>query len=307
MIADALGLTPQIGLAGALLGGVLSLISPCSALLLPSFFAYAFNRVGTLVVRTLVFYAGLMAVLVPLGAGVGAIGSLLTVHRSTVTMVGGIVVIALGVMVAIGGGFRIPGVSGALGRLRVGSLATVFALGALYGLAGFCAGPLLGGVLTVAAAGGSPAYGGLLMGVYALGMAAPLFVLALAWDRFHLGQRSWLRGRQFHVGRFRLHTTSLVSGLLFVAIGLLFVTTSGTANIGVPMGVDTQYTLQVWLQGVTSHLTDLSVLFGVALAILLGFVAHILLRSRRTSRPASRHGSGADRQASPHGQRVDSR
>ncbi len=33
----------QIGLLGAFLGGVLALLSPCSALLLPSFFAYAFT------------------------------------------------------------------------------------------------------------------------------------------------------------------------------------------------------------------------------------------------------------------------
>lgn len=31
-----------IGLFGALAAGVLSLLSPCSALLLPAFFAYAF-------------------------------------------------------------------------------------------------------------------------------------------------------------------------------------------------------------------------------------------------------------------------
>ena len=37
--------------------------------------------------------------------------------------------------------------------------------------------------------------GGVLLVVYALGMAAPMFVLALLWDRFDLGRRRWLRGR----------------------------------------------------------------------------------------------------------------
>ncbi|WP_009945137.1 hypothetical protein [Saccharopolyspora erythraea] len=36
----------EIGLVGAFLGGLLSLLSPCSALLLPSFFAYAFNGIA---------------------------------------------------------------------------------------------------------------------------------------------------------------------------------------------------------------------------------------------------------------------
>ncbi len=42
----------------AFAGGVLSLLSPCSALLLPAFFAYAFPSRGQLVLRTGVFYLG---------------------------------------------------------------------------------------------------------------------------------------------------------------------------------------------------------------------------------------------------------
>lgn len=68
--------------------------------------------------------------------------------------------------------------------MRPVSLASVFALGAVYGLAGFCAGPVLGGIPTVAAIGGDPWYGSTLLAAYALGMALPLFVLALLWDRF---------------------------------------------------------------------------------------------------------------------------
>lgn len=58
-----------VGLLTALLGGLLSLVSPCAALLLPSFFAYAFDRVGTLIGRTLTFLTGLLVVLVPWGPG----------------------------------------------------------------------------------------------------------------------------------------------------------------------------------------------------------------------------------------------
>ena len=79
----------QIGLLGAFLGGLLALLSPCSALLLPSFFAYAFDGAGKLAGRTGIFYLGLAAVLVPLGAGVGAIGSAITRYREVTTMIGG--------------------------------------------------------------------------------------------------------------------------------------------------------------------------------------------------------------------------
>ena len=79
-----------VGLVGAFLGGVASLVSPCSALLLPSFFAYAFDRVRLLMQRTVVFWLGLCLILVPLGAGVAAVGAALTRYRTEVTMVDGL-------------------------------------------------------------------------------------------------------------------------------------------------------------------------------------------------------------------------
>lgn len=49
-------MTAQNGLLGAFPGGLRSLISPCLAFLLPSFFADAFDRASTLLLRTTVFY-----------------------------------------------------------------------------------------------------------------------------------------------------------------------------------------------------------------------------------------------------------
>ncbi|HSL37639.1 MAG TPA: cytochrome c biogenesis protein CcdA, partial [Arthrobacter sp.] len=65
----------DIGYAGAFLGGVLTLLSPCSALLLPAFFAYAFSTKSRLVARTGLFYLGLLSTLVPLGIFAGVLGS----------------------------------------------------------------------------------------------------------------------------------------------------------------------------------------------------------------------------------------
>jgi cytochrome c biogenesis protein CcdA len=50
----------------AFLGGALSLLSPCSALLLPAFsIAYAFGRREELVKKTALFYLGLAALWLP--------------------------------------------------------------------------------------------------------------------------------------------------------------------------------------------------------------------------------------------------
>ena len=62
-------------------------------------------------------------------------------------------------------------------------------------------------------------------------MTVPAFVLAALWVRFDLGRRRWLRGREFRVGPLRLHTTSTISGLLFVGIGVLFLVADGTAGL----------------------------------------------------------------------------
>lgn len=270
----------QIGLLGAFLGGVLSLLSPCSALLLPSFFAYAFDHVGKLVARTGVFFLGLAVVLVPLGAGVGALGSALTEYRAVATTIGGVVLILLGAATILGRGFALASAQRASASIKIAGNASVFALGAVYGLAGFCSGPLLGSVLTVAMAGGQATYGGILMGVYALGMTVPLFVLALLWDRFDLGNKRWLRGRLITIGPLHTHTTSLISGLMFMGIGVLFLLTDGTANLGGLMGVDAQFDLQVWLGRIAAFASDALVLMVLALlaAIALSFRA---LRRRR--------------------------
>lgn len=278
----------DIGLAGAFFGGLFSLISPCAALLLPSFFAYAFTSRRQLVARTALFYLGLAAILVPLGAGVGALGSLLTQHRTTVTMVGGIVIVALGIVIIVGGGFQLPHIAQWLARLRIDGILSVILLGALYGLAGFCAGPLLGAVLTVAAAGGSPTYGGLLMGIYALGMAAPLLVLALVWDHWKLSERSWLRGRHWQWGPVRVHSTSLIGGLVFIAIGVLFVSTAGTASLGGIVSTHTEFELQTWIFGLADTITDLHVLLIVAVIVLLVLLVRMWLRTRQGAAVSSR-------------------
>lgn len=268
----------EIGLLGALFGGILSLVSPCSALLLPSFFAYAFDRVGRLAARTGLFYLGLATILVPLGAGVGALGSLLTEYRGVATTIGGVVLIVLGLAAIFGKGFAFTPAQRASSRIRISSNVSVYLLGTVYGLAGFCSGPLLGAVLTVAMTEGQSAYGAVLMAVYAAGMALPLFLIAMLWDRFKLGNRSWLRGREITLGPLRTHTTSLVSGLLFIGIGILFLVTDGTANLGGLVGVDTEYGFQENLSSISDAISDTTMILVVLLIVVAALLARIVWR-----------------------------
>ncbi|MET1018427.1 MAG: cytochrome c biogenesis protein CcdA, partial [Microterricola sp.] len=81
----------DIGYLGALLGGVLSLLSPCSVMLLPAFFAYAFTDPATLVARTGLFYLGLVTTLVPLGVLAGAVGAFLLANQGLLVTIAALV------------------------------------------------------------------------------------------------------------------------------------------------------------------------------------------------------------------------
>lgn len=255
----------DIGYPAALLGGLLALLSPCSALLLPAFFAYSVDSAGRLLARTGVFYAGLATTLVPLGAAGSFAGRLFYGHRDLLVALGGWLIIALGLAQILGLGFASRRIAALSGRIRPTTALSVYALGLVYGLAGFCAGPILGSVLTVAALGGNPVYGGLLLAVYALGMAVPLFLLALLWARFDLGGRRWLRGRAFRLGRFELHTTSLLSGLFFIVLGAVFLAFDGTTALPGLLSVDDSFAAEQWARGVGEAVPDWALLGGVAL------------------------------------------
>jgi hypothetical protein len=120
-----------------------------------------------------------------------------------------------------------------------------------------------------------------LLAVYAVGMAVPLFVLALLWQRFDLGQRRWLRGREYRLGPLRLHTTSTISGLLFVAVGVLFLVFDGTAGL---VGADPATAAGAENRAIAlgDSVPDLAALAVVA-ALVLGVVGWRLARARRSS------------------------
>jgi cytochrome c biogenesis protein CcdA len=175
------------------------------------------------------FLLGLCTVLLPLGLVASLAGSLFIAQRQVTILAAGLVLIALGALQTFGVSVpRFPRVMvDRLHGLSRGS--ATYATGIVYGMTGFCSGPLLGGVLTIAAAGQNLLLGALLLLVYALGMVTPLLLLSAVWDRFDLGHRRWLRGRGIRFGPIWVHSNNLLAGGLFVLLGASFIASQGGA------------------------------------------------------------------------------
>ena len=110
----------DISLISAFIGGVLALLSPCAALLLPAFFGSTVGAGSRLILHGLIFYVGMLIVLIPLGMGAGTLGALFTSHREAIVLVASVILIVLGIVQFFGFGFdpakMLPGADAARQR-----------------------------------------------------------------------------------------------------------------------------------------------------------------------------------------------
>jgi cytochrome c-type biogenesis protein len=210
--------------------GFVSFASPCVLPLVPGYLSYMSGvsgrdlehdggrRAGRVVLACALFVLGFSLVFVVLGAALGALTSWLLANRGVVTRVAGVLVIAMGLVLA---GVVRPAILYRERRIQANrmpaGLAGALPLGMVFGLGWTpCIGPTLGAVLGLAAAGGGGARrGAALLFVYSLGLGVPFLIAALGF-RHALGRFPALRRR------FRLF--ELAGGGLLVVIGLLLVT-----------------------------------------------------------------------------------
>lgn len=266
----------SVNFATAYIGGVLTLLAPCSAMLLPAFFAYAFDSSAKLLSRTLVFYLGLVSALIPLGATAGAIGAIFRSYVNLIALIVGILIILIGFMQIFA--VKIP--MSSLGRFankksnNTTSVLGVFLLGFSYAVAGGgCSGPILGAVLATTIVSGSAVVGVVTMIIYALGMLTPIVVLALCWDVFRVGERKFLQpkpvtflGRKTTVG-------SIISGVVFIVLGVAFIffPSLQTSLISAEHYSEIEYSVSQLTSGISN-------IFFVAIALVLVVLFVFLFR-----------------------------
>jgi cytochrome c-type biogenesis protein len=211
----------------AFVAGILSFLSPCVLPLVPGYVSLmsgvSIDRLkegGTgastrsaVIINSLAFNAGLSLIFVALGATAGLIGSSI-LSNPWVRIVGGVIIIAFGLQLI--GLLKISTLykdtrffsdekpRGPLGSLTLG---IAFAAGWTP-----CIGPILGGIIGLAATSGGWRSGLILSAFYSAGLAVPFLLTGLGINQF----------LSFY-GKFRkhLHKVEVVSGVVLIAVGLL--------------------------------------------------------------------------------------
>jgi cytochrome c-type biogenesis protein len=225
----------------AFLAGLASFLSPCVLPLVPGYLSYMSglsakgdargkaNTPAVLVAST--FVLGFTLVFVPLGATATYLGSFLSDYQRELARVGGVVIILMGLVFM--GVIKVPWLyretrfhptpgAGVGGSILLGA---AFAFGWTP-----CIGATMGAVLTMAAGRGGESggvgEGAFLLAVYSLGLGVPFILAGLGMSRLTRAV-AWLRKHA--------RTITYASGILLIAVGVLFVT-------------DQLFRVSIWMQ-----------------------------------------------------------
>src|SRR5699024_12207628 len=87
-----------------------------------------------------------------------------------------------------------------------------------------------GAALTMASTTGSIVLGGIMLAVYGAGVVVPLFIVAALWTRVGTRPRSVLRGGSVSFFGLRLPIMSMFTGVLMIAVGVVFWATNGLVS-----------------------------------------------------------------------------
>jgi cytochrome c-type biogenesis protein len=175
------------GIAAAFAAGAISFLSPCVLPLVPGYVSYVAgkshqieSRLATVGLSTC-FVLGFSTVFVLLGASATALGQLLFRFRYELNLVGGAIVVLFGLFLL--GVIKVAWLQRDVrfhGLREGGRPFAAYALGLAFGFGWTpCIGPVLGAILTVAAAQASVTEGVALLAVYSLGLGVPFVLAAL--------------------------------------------------------------------------------------------------------------------------------
>jgi len=227
LLASASDTATGVGIPLALAAGLVSFLSPCVLPLVPGYLSTVIGvtpadlnegvGVRRVLVPSLLFIASFSAIFILLGLSATVIGSSLRENKQTLEQVGGVVIIAMGVVFLATPFVRV------LNRewhseslLRLAGRGGPLIAGAAFAIAWTpCTSITLGAILTQAAVSSSAAHGALLLAFYSAGLAIPFLLIALAFERMTNALAIVKRHFPVIIG---------IGGAVMITLGVLIVT-----------------------------------------------------------------------------------
>jgi cytochrome c-type biogenesis protein len=213
----------------AFLAGLLSFLSPCVLPLVPGYLSMIsgisvqeLRRQEPRTKRAVMYHAimfaiGFSLVFIALGAAASSLGQIAGRHMALLSKVAGIIIIIFGLHLTGITPIRVlysdKRLAGASGN---GSASRTLVMGFAFGFAWTpCVGPILAGILALAASEATLQKGITFLGLYSLGLALPFLATSLGVDRFLSAY-----------GRIRPHLRMIevISGSLMIVVGILVFT-----------------------------------------------------------------------------------
>jgi cytochrome c-type biogenesis protein len=212
--------------------GILSFLSPCVLPLVPGYISLmsgvsidnlkegATSSRRAVIINSLAFNAGLSIIFLVLGTTAGLVGAAIT-SNPWVRIIGGLVIIAFGLQLigllkisALYKDTRFFSSDKPRGVLGSAALGIAFAAGWTP-----CIGPILGGIIGLAATSGGWRSGFVLSAFYSAGLAVPFLLTGLGINQFLSFYKNFRR---------HLHKVEVASGIVLILVGLLVMSGQST-------------------------------------------------------------------------------
>ena len=216
----------------AFVAGTVSFLSPCVLPLVPGYVSLISGAsieemqdtsvgeeqrrklLAGVMAKSAMFILGFSTVFITLGAAATTIGQITKSYHSILSVVAGAVIIIFGLHLtgllqikALYADKRMHHITG--GKSMAGAFLVGFAFA--FGWTP-CIGPILAGILALAASQNTVSQGIVLLSIYSLGLAVPFLVTSIGIERF---LKFYVRFRQ------HLHKVEVASGVLLIVIGLM--------------------------------------------------------------------------------------
>ncbi|MDX1536058.1 MAG: cytochrome c biogenesis protein CcdA [Candidatus Spechtbacterales bacterium] len=270
--------------------GMVALFAPCCiGFIFPAYMASVFKKKTKIIQMTLVFFAGISVILIPIGLGAAWLAGFFKDFHMEMYLVGGLFMVLLGILAVLGKSFSvIPGLKNK--QMNTGDMSSksVFTLGVLSGAATSCCAPVLAGAMTLAVISGTFWKAIIVVFAYVFGMVFPLFVAAYFYDRFQFENLKVIKGKMVEINlgfkKLKVHTTNLLSAIVFIGMGLVLVgmALSGNTFWAPEAQVAVGETLNDLSQDLVYKLSSVSdIVWG---ALVIGLFAFFAIKAHRSSK-----------------------